>query len=256
MIDCLAHLDDPRVDEVDALLERAGAAGLTAIINGSVDPSVETSGESWENVSYPRIYRAFGVHPVAVGRLALLEQLSQLEQALVEEEAVAIGEIGLDGREGFPALGLQQTFLEAQLELARSLELPVILHCVQATPLLITLLKRCGLPRSGGMVHGFTGSKETALEFLRLGLHISFGGMVTRPGAKRCRAAAAVVPADRLLLESDCPDHPPLGGSGQGSEPAEISITLQELARLRGESAEGLAGITEVNARSLFRILP
>ena len=105
-------------------------------------------------------------------------------------ERVAIGEIGLDGREGFPPLELQQRLFEAQLEVARSYDLPVILHCVQATGLVLALLARCGLPAAGGMVHGFTGSLESAEEFLRLGLHISFGGMVPRSGAKRCRGAA------------------------------------------------------------------
>ncbi len=250
MIDCLAHLEDPRVEEVEALLLRAKSAGVVGIINGGVEPGADQLPDVGSDPSLPRIWRSFGVHPVAAGRRGLKEQLELLERALGAGEPVAIGEIGLDGREGFPPLELQERLLEAQLEVARSRDLPVILHCVQATGLLLDLLARCGLPAAGGMMHGFTGSLESAEEFLRLGLHISFGGMVTRPGAKRCRVAAVGVPGHRLLVESDCPDHAPSGTSG--SEPAGIAVTILELAGLRGESPEDLAAGTEANARGLF----
>ena len=143
--------------------------------------------------------------------------------------------------------------LRTQLQLARHLELPVILHCVRAVGRLIEVLEDTGSLPAGGMVHGFGGPAELTKRFVKLGYSFSSGGMVTREDARRCRKAAQSVPAARLLVESDTPDHAP-SGTGEQSEPASIWTTLEVLASLRGTTAQDLARVTAHNARALFRI--
>ncbi len=252
LLDSLAHLDDPRVTNVDALLKRAAAAGVVGVINGGVDPFEESLEWDLSPEGSVPLWRAFGIHPVAVGRHPLARHLEELTRFLDQGQAVALGEIGLDAREGFAALDLQEAFLEAQLEVAAKRRLPVILHCVQATERLLAVLRRWGEPPAGGVVHGFSGSPETAQEFLNMGYHLSFGGLVTRLNARRCRAAAAVVPLNRLLIESDCPDHPPTNAPHSYSEPASILLTAQELASIRGEPMEALGEAVSANTRALF----
>jgi hypothetical protein len=137
-------------------------------------------------------------------------------------------------------------------EIASTLGLPVVLHEVRAHAALLEVLARGGPLAAGGYLHGYTGPAELVDEWLAHGLSLSFGGMVTNPRARRCRAAAAAVPLDRLLVESDTPDHPPRGLGAAQSEPAGIALVLFELARLRGAQPEALAAATADNARRLL----
>ncbi|MED5465245.1 MAG: TatD family hydrolase [Myxococcota bacterium] len=252
LLDSLAHLDDPRITNADALLKRAAAAGVVGVINGGVDPFEESLEWTPPPGGGVQVWRAFGIHPLAVGRHTLARHLEELTRFLDEGQAVALGEIGLDARDGFAAMELQESFLEAQLEVAAKRRLPVILHCVQATERLLGILRRWGIPPAGGVVHGFSGSPETARAFCSMGYHLSFGGLVTRSNARRCRAAAAALPLNRLLIESDCPDHPPVNAPHSYSEPASILLTAQELASIRGESLEVLGEAVAANTRALF----
>jgi TatD DNase family protein len=225
---------------------------VVGVINGGVDPFEESLEWDLSPEGSVPLWRAFGIHPVAVGRHPLAPHLEELTRFLDQGKAVALGEIGLDAREGFAALDLQEAFLEAQLEVATARQLPVILHCVQATSRLLEVLRRWGPPPAGGVVHGFSGSPETARELCGMGYHVSFGGGVTRLSARRCRAAAAALPLNRLLIESDCPDHPPANAPRSYSEPASILLTAQELASIRGEPVEAIGEAVSANARALF----
>ena len=189
---------------------------------------------------------------MAVQANELDSHLQFLRERLSQGPAVAIGEIGLDTRKGLAGAEVQEAFFTAQLELADELELPVILHCVQAHGRMAQLLKARGKLPFGGMVHGFTGSWEVAQDYLSVGLSLSFGGLVTRPNSKKAHDTARRIPLERLLIESDCPDHPASGWQPEQSEPASLSLIIQSLADLRGESVEMIAQATTDNASALF----
>ncbi len=252
-VDAMAHLDDPRVEDPDGLLARAAGAGVEVVVNAGVDP-LNVPTPTWQP-SAVDIRWAYGIHPLAVRAEDLDRQLEALADLLARPAVVAVGELGLDGRRGMPARDLQERALDAQLALARSRGLPVILHCVRRLGRLVEILEAAGPLPAGGLVHGFSGPAEMVEPLLRLGLCLSFGGLVTRPSSKRCRAAALIVPADRLLIESDTPDHPPAWCQGP-SEPAALRHVVAALAQLRGVEPESIAALTAANARRLYRLGP
>lgn len=253
LVDSMAHLDDPRVTDPAALLRRSRDAGVEAIITAGVDPLIIPE-QRWrdEDLLGISIRRAYGLHPQAINRQNVTAQLDRLGELLGGEAVVAVGEIGLDNRDTMPPAGLQEVVLRTQLQLARQLELPVILHCVHATGRLIEILGELEPLPAGGLLHGFGGPAELVDAFVGLGLHLSIGGLVCNEAAKRCRKAAAVIPKDRLLVESDTPDHAP--DRADYSEPASITQTLATLAALRGTTAAELGTATAHNARRVYRL--
>jgi TatD DNase family protein len=167
---------------------------------------------------------------------------------------VAIGETGLDGvGERRARLADQEVVFRAQLALARERRLPLMLHILDAHGRAFEILRGDGVP-SGGVIHSYSGSAEMARDYLALGLSLSFAGSVTHPGAKRARAAAAVVPRDRLLVETDAPDQTPAPHRPGLNEPAYLGTIVSALAAARGEPAEEVARGTEGNARRLFGV--
>jgi len=246
LVDALCHLDDDRLPDPAAILERAARAGVTDVVTSTMDPRAPVRALAHPAV---RVHRAYGMHPWALEESALAAQLEALTERLLGDDVVALGECGLDTVCEVP-MALQKRALVEQLRLARVRERPVIFHLVRAHGALIAALDELGGPVRG-MVHGYSGSAEAALELCRRGLFVSFGGMVTRPAARRAREAARAVPLSRLLVESDAPDHPPVG-FGEQSEPAAIGLVLDALSELRGEDRDALARASAENARRLF----
>ncbi|MDH5494067.1 MAG: TatD family hydrolase, partial [Myxococcales bacterium] len=168
--------------------------------------------------------------------------------------ASAIGEIGLDRRLFASPAGdaaRQLALLDAQLEIADGLGLPVILHLVRAPGLLLERLEQRGPLRHGGVLHAFAGPAALIPRFARLGLSFSFAGSVARPASRRVREAAQAVPEERLLVETDAPDLSPPGAPIR-NEPASLVRVVEALASLRGVPAAALAAGAEANARALF----
>jgi TatD DNase family protein len=165
---------------------------------------------------------------------------------------VAVGEIGLDGKIDTPALPVQIAALEKQLELARDLDLPVILHCRGAFDELIEILERFS-PRLPGVVHAFSRSPELARRFLGLGLHLGIGGAVTRPRAA-VRETVAAVPLERLLLETDAPSIGLDGVLPEAAEPRHVRSVAEAIAELRGVELEAVAEATTRAAAALFSL--
>jgi TatD DNase family protein len=263
LLDSHCHLDDPRfADDVGAVLERARAAAVQGFVVAGYGP------ERWPAqaalaVAHPDVVVTFGLHPWLVAGDApdtpLAPWLEKLARALdggLGVRPVALGELGLDRgpRVEAGALERQREALRAQLAMARERDLPVVLHVVRAHGQVLEVLRSDGLPDAGGMVHGFTGAPEVAAEYVALGLFVSFGGAVTRPRAKKARRAAAEVPAERLLLETDSPDQPPHERAGARNEPAFLVDIAAAVAHLRGQPAQQVAEGAAANARRLFRL--
>ena len=146
----------------------------------------------------------------------------------------------------------QRRVLCAHVEIARALDLPLILHVFRAHGEALALLRGERLPRRPGVIHSFSGTADLAREYLRLGFHLSYAGAVTRANARKPVEAVRATPMERLLIETDAPDQIPTGAEGRRCEPAHLSITAARIADLRGEATDDLVNATTRNAVALF----
>jgi TatD DNase family protein len=254
MIDAHVHLADSRFTAVGEVLERAHRAGVEQLVMAGTEPA------DWERQialarEHPSLFMSFGLHPwKATSRTGVMEALTRLRGVLDgPARPVAIGETGLDRSGPHGAhIEVQRLSLGAHLDLALERDLPVILHVVQAHGMMLDLLRaRSVVPR--GMVHAFDGSLEVARAYESLGLHLSIGGRVCAPEARRLHRSAAAIESERLLVETDAPDQTPYGVDGL-NEPALLPHIVEHLAGLRNQSPDALAAQTAANARALFEL--
>ncbi len=257
MIDSHCHLaDEAFAGDLAAVVERAAAAGVqrAMCILGAGDPA---EGEAAGRVRtlWPDMRFAAGVHPHNAAQFAGRsgEAAGVVAEALAAEGAIAIGEIGLDYHYDFSPRDLQQVVFGAQVELARQRSLPIVIHTREATDDTFRLLEEAGQREVRGIVHCFTGDVAMARTALDLGLHVSFAGIVTFPRSTELRAAAAFVPADRLLIETDAPYLAPVPYRGQRNEPAFVARVLDAVADLRRVPAGELAAQLVRNFDALLR---
>ena len=252
LVDTHAHLQDRRLaDDLDAVLTRARAAGVTRVLAIGT-----TAADSAEVVAianlYEHVFAAVGIQPNHVAEAA--EGDFACVAALADDPRVkAIGETGLDRYWDRAPLGLQRDYFGRHLTLARTLNLPVVIHCRECEQDIVDQLESFG-PPIAGVLHSFTGTVDQAAKFLQLGLHISIAGMVTFPSknSDALREAARSIPADRLLVETDSPYLSPQPFRGKTNEPARVALTAAYLAELRGEPLGRLAEATTANALRLF----
>jgi TatD DNase family protein len=246
--DTHTHLDFPDFDaDREAVVDRMRAAGVARFLIAGSDPA------NWDRVLHTARRHgglaAAGIHPWCA---ADIDDPTDLLADLRVRDCDAIGELGLDTlhSDGSPAWERQKRVLRAQLAVARERDLPIVVHGVRAYPELLAILLRDGVPRRGGVMHAWTGHKDQLDRALSLGLHISFAAMITLGRAKKALDAAAAVPLDRLLAETDCPNqHPP--GVDRG-EPAHLRDVVATLARIRGEDEAVVWRATADNAARIW----
>lgn len=249
LVDSHCHLDDRQFDEDrEQTIERARAAGvetLMAIGTGNGPPDLEAAIRLAEQ--YPFIVATVGVHPhdAAKADTATLDRLRKLAG---HPKVKAIGEIGLDYHYDFSPRDVQRRVFEQQLALAADTGLPVVIHTREAWDDTLALLSGC---RGGGIMHCFTGDEHQARQALDLGFHLAFGGVLTFPKAEEVRQAARITPADRLLVETDCPYLAPVPRRGKRNEPAFLLDTVSRLAEVRGVAPEDVAAQTTANFQRL-----
>ncbi len=211
--------------------------------------------DSAENVAlaqkYGYIYAAVGVHPESVDETPsdYREKLTELVKS--SEKVRAIGEIGLDYHYENYDRDKQILFFRQQLELARELSLPVIVHSRNASEDTLDILKEY---RPAGVVHCFSGSAEVAREVIKLGMYIGFTGVLTFKNAKKALRALEVVPLDRLLLETDCPYMAPEPLRGRRCDSSMICYTAEKAAQIKGVSTQELLDITCRNGMDFYHI--
>jgi len=269
LIDTHCHLADPKLrDDLDAVLERATAAGVGYIVAVGAIGSIETDRLTVEIAErHDGVFAAVGVHPHDARDCgsARIEQLRGLSGS---KKVVAIGETGLDFHYMRSPPEAQQSSLRRHLELAGELGLPLVIHCRDAESSstnepsqrrtawrnTVEIVREVGIPPAGGMAHCFTGDQAAALEFLALGFHISFSGIATFKNAGALRETARLVPDDRILIETDAPYLTPEPHRGRRNEPAYLPFTLEALAKAREVTPEQLAAQVLANAKRLFRI--
>jgi len=253
LLDTHAHLAlDEFQEDLDAVLTRARKAGLTAVLCVGVDvPSSRRSlalARQWPGF----VWAAAGIHPSSCAS-ATGEDFDEIAAMACENEVVAIGETGLDFQRTDAPRERQFEFLTRHIQLARRLDKPLILHSRKADREMLRLL-RCEAEGLRGTRHCFDADPETALAWVEVGLHVAFGGLITRPGHERLKEAARQVPAGRILLETDCPYMRPAQVDARRNEPAFVAHVARALAELRAVDAEEAARLTSANAeRLLFR---
>jgi TatD DNase family protein len=257
VVDTHCHLADAQFrDDVEAVIARACAAGVAQIISvGAIGP-IENDrltvaiAEQHENV-----FAAVGIHPHDAKDCSP-ERIAQLRGLAASKKVVAIGESGLDFHYMHSPPDAQEASLRAHLALAAELKLPIVIHCREAERRLVEIVRETGIPLRGGVIHCFTGDVDAAREFLALGFCISFSGIVTFKNSAPIRAAAALVPEDRVMVETDAPYLAPEPHRGRRNEPAYVKRTLEMLADLRRIDAAALGATIVANASRLFRLPP
>ncbi len=238
-------------DPAAARIERAGKQGVEAMLTVAIDLASARHGRALQDL-HPCLLASVGIHPNDVGPLGALEQsLAELGSLAAQGGWAAIGETGLDFYRDRTEAAVQESALIFHLELATRLDLPLILHCREAAARLLQVLEAAPGPLRGVM-HCFSQGPEWVAPFVELGLHVSFAGNLTYPKSGALREAAALVPSDRLLVETDAPFLAPQAHRGRRNEPAFVLHTAECLAELRGVSLEELAEQTWNNAVDLF----
>ena len=246
MIDTHAHLD--AFEEPAEILGRAREAGVERVV--TVGTTVESCRASLELCEqHDGVFAALGLHPHEAESVGPRE-VAELRELLAHPRAVAVGETGLDYYRDLAPRDRQAESFRAQAELASELGKPLVVHTRAADDDTVTVLRE--LPEATPVVlHCFSSAAllEPALEH---GWYVSFAGNLTYPKAPELRWAAARVPADRLLLETDCPYLAPQPVRGRRNEPAYVVHTLAAAAEARGEEAAALEAQVEANAAALF----
>lgn len=255
IFDSHAHYDDPRFDgDRDALLCSMAEHGVRAIMNVGNTTGANLAGIELAR-RYDFIYCSIGIHPDQSAEIAAQhsrEYLDLMAQQLSYEKAMALGEIGLDYYYDDNApREIQKLIFEQQLALAKDLDVPVIIHNRDAHQDTLELLKKY---RPKGIMHCFSGSAEVAKEVLKLGMYIGFTGVITFKNARRAVEAAAEVPLDRLLIETDCPYMAPEPCRGKRCDSGLIAHTGEFLAEVRGVAPDVIFTATTENAKRLFGV--
>ena len=243
--------------DIAGVVDRAVSAGVGRLIAVGCEPETNTAALRAASLIPERVKAAVAYDRSLAGSGVTADGIRSLIQKAPAGHVVAVGEIGLDYHYSPETSRPQQDLFSAQLELARDLRLPVIIHNRDADCDMLALLTAHargwgGAPDQIGVLHCFTGNESMARSLLDLGYMISFSGIVTFRNADALRAVAAIIPSDRLLMETDTPYLAPVPHRGQPNEPAFLPAVASLLATVRGEPIDSLARITSANAAALF----
>ena len=255
LIDSHCHLDNEQfAEDREAVIDRALAAGvehMVAIGSGDGPPDLEAGIRLADR--YPFIYATIGVHPHDASK-ADGSTYRRLSDLAAHPKVIAFGEMGLDYHYDHSPRDVQRDVFVEQMRIARDARKPIVIHTRTAWPDTIALLREHWTEpgkQFGGIMHCFSEGPREAEEALALGFYISFAGVVTFPKATSLQEAAKIVPADRLLIETDAPFLAPVPKRSKRNEPAFVVQTARKLAELRGTTLEEIARITSANWRRL-----
>lgn len=253
LFDTHAHLNAAQfANDLDETIYRAKEAGVEKIVVVGFDrPTIEKTMELIDK--YYMIYGCIGWHPVdAID--CREEDLQWIEELASHPKVVAIGETGLDYHWDKSPKEVQKELFRKQIQLAKKLNMPLVIHNRDATEDTIAILKEEHAEETGGIMHCFSGDVEQAKECLALNFYISLGGPVTFKNAKLPKEVARAVPLDKLLIETDCPYLAPHPYRGKRNEPAYVKLVAEQIAELKGISYEEVTEATFANAKRVFSI--
>jgi TatD DNase family protein len=257
LIDTHTHLDDARYnDDRESVIARAREAGVEAFVTIGCDLATSRAAVALAE-QYPFVYASIGVHPHEVKHVQD-DWYDEFRRLAKHQKVVAYGEIGLDYHYNHSSPKEQRDRFREQIELARELKFPVIIHTREAQEDTITILREEKASEVGGVFHCFSGDARLAKDALDLGFYLSFSGILTFRNAAMLRDIAKTVPLDRLLIETDCPYLTPVPHRGKRNEPAYVAHVAAQLATLRADkpatSPDTIALATTRNAKCLFKI--
>ncbi len=246
-----AHYDDAAFDaDREELLNQCRQQGIETIINVSASlDSIKSTLALAEK--YPFIYGAAGVHPDEVGALNE-ETFAWLREQCRHPKIAAVGEIGLDYYWDKEKHELQKYWFCRQMELAKELELPIIVHSREAAADTLEAVRTAHSPKLRGVIHCFSYGPELAAEYLNMGYYIGIGGVVTFKNAKKLKEVVKMLPLERILLETDCPYLAPEPNRGKRNSSLNLTYVAEAIARLKGIEAEEVIRVTNENAKVLY----
>lgn len=256
LVDTHVHINfDSFADDLDQVAKAWREAGVVHLVHSCVEPDEFTAIQAIAD-RFPELSFAVGLHPLDMDKwdVTLPDRIASLAQS--DRRVVAIGETGLDFYKATDEVVQKAAFL-AQLEIAQSLGLAVIIHCRDAAAPMVEVLQDFWQRRGPvkGVMHCWSGTPEETQWFLDLGFYISFSGIVTFKNAHQVKAAAAMVPSDRILVETDCPFlSPEPCRKERRNQPAFVRHVATYLAQLRGTNEAQFAAQTTANAIRLFRL--
>ncbi|UZJ78962.1 TatD family hydrolase [Fictibacillus sp. KU28468] len=253
MFDTHAHLNAIQFEEdLEEVIQRALDEGISHIVVVGFDrPTIKGAIKLAD--TYDFIYAAVGWHPVDAVDMTP-EDLQWIEELAAHPKVVALGEMGLDYHWDKSPEEVQKDVFRQQIQLAKKVKLPIIIHNRDATQDVVDILKSEGAEEVGGIMHCYSGSLEVAKQCLDMNFYISFGGPVTFKNAKKPKEVAKEIPIDRLLIETDCPYLSPHPLRGKRNEPSYVKYVAEAIAELREMPLEDLVKKTSDNARQLFGI--
>lgn len=254
MIDSHAHIEGDEFSDREEVLARARAAGIDTIICVGSGRDI-TSARQAVTLAHQHsdLFATVGIHPHDARSLTN-EVYESLRQLARDPRVVGIGETGLDYYYDHSPRDVQQQAFRRHIALAREANKPLVLHVRDAHEDTRAILDDEGAANVGAIVHCFTGTRDDAQAYLARGCYISFSGIVTFRNAHELRAAAAIIPEDRLLVETDCPYLAPEPMRGKRNEPAFVVHTVEAIARVRGSSATEVGATTARATRRAFRL--
>lgn len=254
IIDTHAHYNDDDFDEDrEELLESLKDSGIGLVVN--IGSSMRSSRETLElTKKYDFIYGAAGVHPNRVEELEDRELYSQLKTIGLNDKIVAVGEIGLDYYWDEPDRQLQRKHFEGQMEVAREIGKPVIIHSREAAADTLDMMKGLNAGEIGGIVHCFSYGIDMAREYLNMGYYLGIGGVVTFKNAKKVKEVVEYMPLDRIVLETDSPYLSPEPNRGTRNSSLNLPYVVEKISEIKGLSPEQVIEATYNNAIQVYRL--
>lgn len=253
IVETHAHYDDEQFDQDrEEILESLSEKGIDYVVN--VGASIETTRRTIDLMDkYPFIYGAIGVHPSETAELNE-ENFNWLKEVSKHPKTVAIGEIGLDYYWKEPEKDIQKVWFDRQMELAKEVKLPVIIHSRDAAKDTLDMIVASSIRKVGGVIHCFSYGVEMARSYLDMGFYLGIGGVVTFSNAKKLKEVVEYAPLERILLETDCPYLSPVPNRGKRNSSLNLPFVVNEIARLKNIEAERVMEITSNNAKLLYQI--
>ncbi len=251
IIDTHAHYDDKAFEEDRTeVLESMAGEGIGRIVNiGSSLGACKRTIQLMEQ--YDFIYGALGIHPTDSGELTESD-IEWLKEQCALEKCVAIGEIGLDYYWDEPDREIQKKWFVRQLELAKEVRLPVVIHSRDAAQDTVDIMKAEQAQEIGGVVHCYSYSRELAKTFLDMGFYFGIGGVVTFNNGRKLKEVVEYLPMDRIVLETDSPYLAPVPFRGKRNDSRKLSYVVEQIANIKGISLEEVQQITTQNAYNLY----
>lgn len=253
IFDTHTHYDDKQFEEDrEQVLDSLWEQGICAVVD------VAASMRSWDDIlelvaSHERVYGAMGIHPDHAFELNE-DNFARLKELAQAPKIVAIGEIGLDYYWDKSERSVQKYWFERQLDLARELDKPVIIHSRDAAQDTLDIMKGEHARGTSGVIHCFSGSVEMAREYCKMGYFLGIGGVVTFKNAKKLKEVVADTDLSHLVLETDCPYLAPVPFRGKRNSSLYLPYVVEEIARIKEIEVEEVLQVTEENARRLYRL--